>query len=94
MFKPGDRYIHFTKYGSINFGIVKHVHEINVIDDSNGVIYVSVSIITDKNSCLELDGSDGRIYRIIKDLSEDEIKTLRMIGDNHKHGHGSIESIT
>ena len=51
-----------------------------------------VSIITDKNSCLELDGSDGRIYRIIKDLSEDEIKTLRMIG--HKRGHGSIESIT
>jgi energy-converting hydrogenase Eha subunit H len=92
MFKTGDRYIHFTKYGSVNFGIVKHVHEVNVIDTTNGVIYASVSIITDKNSCLELDGSDGRIYRIIKDLSEDEIKTLRMIG--HKHGHGSIESVT
>jgi energy-converting hydrogenase Eha subunit H len=92
MFKTGDRYIHFTKYGSVNFGIVKHVHEVNVIDTINGVIYASVSIITDKNSCLELDGSDGRIYRIIKDLSEDEIKTLRMIG--HKHGHGSIESVT
>ena len=92
MFKIGDRYIHFTKYGSVNFGTVKHVHEVNVIDDSNGVIYVSVSIITDKNSCLEWEGSDGRIYRIIKDLSEDEIKTLRMIG--HKRGHGSIESIT
>ena len=92
MFKIGDRYIHFTKYGSVNFGTVKHVHEVNVIDTNNSVVYVSVSIITDKNSCLELDGSDGRIYRIIKDLSEDEIKTLRMIG--HKRGHGSIESIT
>lgn len=90
MFKTGDRYIHFTKYGSINFGTVKHVHEVNIVDAENKVVYVSVSIITDKNNCLELDGSDGRIYRIIKDLNEDEIRTLKMIGQKH----GSIESIT
>ena len=90
MFKPGDRYIHFTKYGSVDFGTVKHVHEVNIIDTENRVVYVSVSIITDKNNCLELDGSDGRIYRIVKDLSDDDVKALKMIG----HRHGSIESIT
>ncbi len=90
MFKPGDRYIHFTKYGSIDFGIVKHVHETNITDMQNNVIYVSVSIITDKNTYLELDGSDGRIYRIIKELSDDEIKSLEM----NYHARGSIESIT
>jgi hypothetical protein len=92
MFKPGDKYIHFTNYGSISFGTVKHVHEVNITDINNSVVYVSVSIINDKNQCLELDGTDGRIYRIIKDLNEEEIKTLKMIGQ--RHGHGSIESIT
>jgi|LauGreDrversion4_2_1035121.scaffolds.fasta_scaffold31450_9 hypothetical protein len=90
MFKPGDKYIHFTNYGSINFGVVKHVHEVDITDTNNGVMYVSVSIITDKNICLELDGTDGRIYRIIKDLDEDEIKNLRLLA----HRHGSIETIT
>jgi hypothetical protein len=92
MFKPGDRYIHFTNYGSINFGAVKYVHEATITDATNGVMYVSVSIITDKNICLELDGADGRIYRIIKDLDEDEIKNLKLLLSHDKHG--SIESIT
>ena len=91
MFKPGDKYIHFTNYGSISFGTVKHVHEVNITDINNSVVYVSVSIINDKNQCLELDGTDGRIYRIIKDLNEEEIKTLKMIGQRHGHGIGGAK---
>lgn len=74
MFKIGDRYIQFTQTGEVNFGVVKHIHEAIVCDKANQVQYVSVSIINKQNELLELDGTDGRIYRVINDLTEDNIK--------------------
>jgi hypothetical protein len=64
MFKKGDKYIHFAKYGSINKGEVKSCNNERVIDTENLVMYSSQYIITTKNIILKLDGSDGKIYKI------------------------------
>ena len=76
MFKPGDKYIQFTVYGCVKRGIVAKVHESIITDTVNSVEYVSVSIITKDHQMLELDGSDGRIYRVINELSHDQVKNI------------------
>ncbi len=64
MFKEGDKYIHFTKYGSVNKGEVKSCGGHSIIDTKNLVTYHSQHIITTKGIILNLDGSDGKIYKI------------------------------
>ena len=78
MFKPGDRYIHFTKYGSVNKGEVKLCGETLVIDTKNCVEYLKPYITTTKNIVLELDGTDGIIYKIKKEYTIEEGKKLSM----------------
>jgi hypothetical protein len=64
MFKAGDNYIHFTKYGGINRGEVKWYGEVTTIDVDNGVLYQKPYLVTTKNIILQLDGTDGRIFKI------------------------------
>jgi hypothetical protein len=66
MFKSGDKYIHFTKNGSINKGEVKSYCETCVIDTINCVEYLKPYIVTTKNIVLQLDGSDGTIFKVKK----------------------------
>jgi hypothetical protein len=66
MFKSGDKYIHFTKYGGVNKGEVKSYGETRVIDTKNCVEYLKPHIVTTKNIVLELDGSDGTIFKVKK----------------------------
>jgi len=69
MFKQGDKYIHFTKYGSINKGEVKSCGSATSIDTFNLVTYKKQHIISTKGIMLNLDGSDGRIYKIEEELT-------------------------
>jgi len=78
MFKEGDKYIHFTKYGGVNSGVVKSLTSVRVVDGVNGVIYVKDGIITDKGFLLELGGSDGSIYKVEKELSKEECDNLKV----------------
>jgi len=66
MFKSGDKYIHFAKWDSVNKGEVKSYGETRVIDTKNCVEYLRPHIVTTKNIVLELDGSDGTIFKIKK----------------------------
>jgi hypothetical protein len=66
MFKSGDNYIHFTKNGSVNKGEVKSCGETRVIDTINCVEYLKPHIVTTKNIVLQLDGSDGTIFKVKK----------------------------
>ena len=66
MFKSGDKYIHFAKYGGVNKGEVKSYGETCVIDTKNCVEYLKPHIVTTKNIVLELDGSDGTIFKVKK----------------------------
>jgi hypothetical protein len=78
MYKVGDRYIHFTKYGSVNKGEVKSYGERKVIDTENCVEYLKPYIITTKNIVLELDGSDGMIFKVENEYTIEECKKMSM----------------
>jgi hypothetical protein len=77
-FTPGSKYIHFTKYGGINKGEVKSYGETHVMDTKNCVTYLKPHIITTKNILLELDGSDGTIFKVEKEYTIEEAKKLSM----------------
>lgn len=67
IFQEGDEYIHFTKHGGTNRGFVKKigfVTHIKIIKNQPDYIYKSYWIINDKNICLDLDGTDGQIYKL------------------------------
>jgi hypothetical protein len=68
LLKSGDKYIHFTKYGGINTGIIQQVKTarvVRIINFNNRVEYIKHTIITQNGIELELDGSDGEIYKIL-----------------------------
>jgi hypothetical protein len=77
MFKAGDNYIHFTKYGGINRGEVKWYGEVTTIDVDNGVVYQKPYLVTTKNIILQLDGTDGRIFKI--KLQEEMLELIEKI---------------
>lgn len=78
MFKEGDMYIHFTKYGGVNKGEVKSYVETHVMDTKNCVQYLKPQIVTKKNIVLDLDGSDGKIFKVEKEYTIEEAKRLLM----------------
>jgi hypothetical protein len=76
MFKKGDKYIHFTKYGGVNKGVVEDIREINVWNTDNLCVYVKYSILTTKGVLLDLDGGDGKIYKINSEMTPKRAKEL------------------
>lgn len=74
--KPGDKYIHFTKYGGINKGTVVSIHETHVVSAKHGVTYNKLFIRTDKGLDIALDGSDGKVYCIENELSPERCKQI------------------
>lgn len=75
-FKVGDSYIHFTKYGGVNRGIVKDIGHVVSIDTINRVDFLNVFIKNEKNISLFLDGSDGRIFKVVKEYTPEEANKL------------------
>jgi hypothetical protein len=75
-FKEGDKYIHFSKYGSINKGEVQSCGSTTVIDAFRCVTYKQYHIISTKGILLNLDGSDGRVYKIEDEFTEEEGKNF------------------
>jgi hypothetical protein len=63
MFEKGDNFVHFTKYGGVNKGEVASVGYISLIDTTNNVR-------------LNLDGTDGKIYKIERELSPEDSKSM------------------
>jgi hypothetical protein len=76
MFKQGDKYIHFTKYGSVNKGEVQSCGSIKSIDIQNLCSYKKLHIITTKGIILNLDGSDGGVYKIEDELTPEESENI------------------
>ena len=74
MFEKGDKFIHFTRYGGVNRGEVESVGYISVI--GNGVVYRRNYINTTNNVRLNLDGTDGKIYKIERELSSEDSKSI------------------
>ena len=75
-FEEGDKYIHFTKYGGINKGVIKHCGVVNHIDTKNGVTYQKPYIINEKNVHYDLGGDDGKFYRVTKEYTKEECEQM------------------
>jgi hypothetical protein len=76
MFKKGDKYIHFTKYGGVNKGEVADIHTVIVWDTDNCCTFEKISILTTKGFSLCLDGTDGKIFKINSEFSKERAKAL------------------
>jgi hypothetical protein len=76
MFQEGDKYIHFTKRGSINKGVVKTCDIVKVIDTINNVSYDKIYMVNEKGIHYQLDGTDGQFYKISQEFSDEESKNI------------------
>ena len=76
MLKQGDKYIHFTKYGSVNKGEVQSCGYTTSIDTHNHASYRKYYIINTKGIMLNLDGSDGRIYEINEEYTPEQAEKV------------------
>ena len=77
MFCKGDSYIRFTKYGSVIKGTVKSVGESYALDTEHKVRYIKKYIITNSGILVNLDGSDGLVYKVHSHLVEEEVEALK-----------------
>lgn len=76
MFKKGDKFIHYTKHGGVNIGEVADIHLVRSHDLKNLCIYINYSIFTTNGVRLSLDGSDGRVYKIDQELTQERADTI------------------
>ncbi len=77
MFKKGDKYIHFTKYGGVNKGEVEWYGSTMNYDYENEVVYVSYYIKSTVGHVISVDGSDGRVYKINETMDPEMLKKLK-----------------
>jgi hypothetical protein len=77
MFKQGDKYIHFTKYGGVNKGEVEWYGSTMNYDYENEVVYVSYYIKSTVGHAISMDGSDGRVYKINETMDPEMLKKLK-----------------
>ena len=77
MFKEGDNYIHFTKYGGVNKGEVEwYGTQINW-DTDNMVAYHIPYIKSTKGIVIHLNGENGRVFKIKNDITEEMLRKLK-----------------
>jgi hypothetical protein len=64
--QPGDKCIHLSKYGGHNIITIKHVGAIGTTSNHDGTQYTYTVpyVVTDKGNVLQLDGTDGKIYKL------------------------------
>ena len=79
MFKEGDKYIQFTKYGGINRGVVSEVFNTICVDTKNSISYEVPHIRSESGVVLNL-SKDGLIYKITHEYSEEECENIKKIG--------------
>lgn len=77
MFKEGDQYIHFTKYGGVNKGVVEWYGETINWDTDNMVAYHVPYIKSTKGIVIHLNGEDGRVFKIKNDITEEMLIKLK-----------------
>jgi hypothetical protein len=81
MFKQGDKYIHFTKYGGVNKGEVEQYGSTMNYDYENEVVYVSYYIKSTVGHVISIDGSDGRVYKINEKMDPETLRKLKSSTD-------------
>lgn len=77
MLEEGDKYIHFTKRGGVNKGTVKRIGSVTEIDTGNQCHYERMYMVNEKNIHYDLDGRDGRFYKVSMEYSKEEANELQ-----------------
>jgi hypothetical protein len=77
MFEPGDKYIHFTKYGGVNKGEIESCGETIKWDTENMAAYHVPYVKTTIGHIIQADGTDGRIYKIKGNITEETLRKLK-----------------
>lgn len=75
MFNEGDSYIRYSVEG-ISKGIVRTVRYSHIIDILNRVTYIKEQIISENGETLDLDGTNGNIYKVTSTISEERARDL------------------
>lgn len=91
-FKSGDKYIHFTKYGGVNKGVVDSIGYSTCFDTANGCSYIKLHLRTTKGVVLQLDGSDGEIFKISEELSTERCQELDKLFSKLGQRKGQIQA--
>jgi hypothetical protein len=77
MFKQGDKYIHFTKYGSVNKGEVEWFGTRINWDTENMIAYHMPYIKSTRGIIIHLNGEDGKVFKIKNDITEEMLIKLK-----------------
>ena len=77
MLEVGDKYIHFTNRGGINKGTVKRIGTVTEIDTENQCHYERVYMVNEKDIHYDLDGRDGKFYKITTEYTKEEAEELK-----------------
>ncbi len=78
--KKGDKYIHYTKYGSVNIGIVAEIGVTHSVILKEGIIIEKPYFLSNNKVLYQLDGSDGQFFIIHKELTEKQMSFLKTFG--------------
>jgi hypothetical protein len=76
MLQAGDKYIHFTKYGGVNFGVVKEIWNVYVLSTDKGCMYLKPQLRNEKGVNYDVN-EDGKFFKIEKEYTPEEIEAIR-----------------
>jgi hypothetical protein len=76
MLQAGDKYIHFTKYGGVNFGVVEEIWYVHLLDVDNGCMYLKPQLRNESGSNYDMN-EDGKFFKIEKEYTPQEVEAIR-----------------
>lgn len=76
MLQAGDKYIHFTKYGGVNFGIVQEIWSVHLLDVDNGCMYLKTQLRNEKGSNYDM-YEDGKFYKIEEEYTLEQVDAIK-----------------
>ncbi len=76
MLKEGDSYVHFTKYGGIQRGIVESIRYTKGISTTTLCVYEKPYMVNDRGIVYDLDGSDGKFYKVTDEIDKAEAERI------------------
>lgn len=76
MFNKGDMYVRFSPYGGITIDEIRSINTVTVTDAAHGFVYKKFSIVNTKGIVIELDGSNGKIYKLENILSKEDCEKI------------------
>lgn len=78
-FQPGDKFIRYGKYGGSTIGEVLSVFNSYGVSLSNKITYIIPHIRSTNGVSYSLDGQDGRIYKIERQMTDEQVENYNRV---------------